>query len=340
MVNNHFRWDFIGLSTDVKPTADTSSKVTDGSTFYCSDNSKLYVWYKDQWYEKTVSGGGGGGTSYSAGDGIDITNNTISVDTDTIQEKLTASTGIALTNNTISVDTDTIQEKLTAGTGIDITNNTISATGGGSITPVQTTGTSTTDVMSQNAVTSMVYADPATLEKIKIGAGTSSSEGANGIEIGHDAGATGNGSISIGYSSASSALNSTAIGRNVTANGQSSTSIGFSSSTKGEGSVAIGDSAFSGSNNNSAGATAIGKNASASQKGSVAVGSYSHSNVQGQMDIGTTQTGYGYNSTNYRLLSGVYDGQNAHDAVTVGQVNSLIDAINAALSTNIPHIGA
>ena len=61
MVNNHFRWDFIGLSTDVKPTADTSSKVTDGSTFYCSDNSKLYIWYKDQWYEKTVSGGGGGG---------------------------------------------------------------------------------------------------------------------------------------------------------------------------------------------------------------------------------------------------------------------------------------
>lgn len=65
MVNNHFRWDFIGLSTDEKPTAETSSKVTDGSTFYCSDNSKLYIWYKDQWYEKTVSGGGGGGADYT-----------------------------------------------------------------------------------------------------------------------------------------------------------------------------------------------------------------------------------------------------------------------------------
>mgnify|MGYP007133747520 CR=1 FL=1 len=61
MVENHFRWDFIGLSTDEKPTAATSPKVADGSTFYCSDNSKLYVWYKNQWYEKTVSGGGGGG---------------------------------------------------------------------------------------------------------------------------------------------------------------------------------------------------------------------------------------------------------------------------------------
>lgn len=46
------RWDFIGLSTDTKPTA-TNSKVTDGSTFYEADTSKLYFWVKDQWYEKT-----------------------------------------------------------------------------------------------------------------------------------------------------------------------------------------------------------------------------------------------------------------------------------------------
>lgn len=46
------RWDFIGLSTDSKPTA-TSNKVVDGSTFYEADTSKLYIWCKDQWYEKT-----------------------------------------------------------------------------------------------------------------------------------------------------------------------------------------------------------------------------------------------------------------------------------------------
>ena len=55
---NHYRWDFIGLSTDVKPTPATSERVVDGSTFYCSDNSKLYVYCKDQWYEKTATGGG------------------------------------------------------------------------------------------------------------------------------------------------------------------------------------------------------------------------------------------------------------------------------------------
>lgn len=56
-----YRWDFIGLSTDTKPTPETNDRVANGSTFYCSDNSTLFVWYKDQWYEKTVSGGGGGG---------------------------------------------------------------------------------------------------------------------------------------------------------------------------------------------------------------------------------------------------------------------------------------
>ena len=76
VTDNHYRWDFIGLSTDQKPTPATSPKVVDGSTFYCSDNSKLYVYCKNQWYEKTATGG----SSYSAGDGITIADNTISVD--------------------------------------------------------------------------------------------------------------------------------------------------------------------------------------------------------------------------------------------------------------------
>lgn len=57
MVETHYRWDFIGLSTDSKPTPATSEKVVDGSTYYTSDDSKLYVWYKDEWYEKTGTGG-------------------------------------------------------------------------------------------------------------------------------------------------------------------------------------------------------------------------------------------------------------------------------------------
>lgn len=59
MVVQHYRWDFYGLSTDSKPDA-TNPKVADGSTYYEADTSKLYVWYKDQWYEKQSTGGGGG----------------------------------------------------------------------------------------------------------------------------------------------------------------------------------------------------------------------------------------------------------------------------------------
>ena len=79
MVAQHYRWDFIGLSTDTKPTPQTSEKVVDGSTFYCSDTSKLYVYCKDNWYERK-SLGGGGGTTYTAGDGIVIDDGEIAVD--------------------------------------------------------------------------------------------------------------------------------------------------------------------------------------------------------------------------------------------------------------------
>lgn len=47
------RWDFLGLSSEDKPTPATSNKVVDGSTFYEVDTSKLYFWTKDNWYEKT-----------------------------------------------------------------------------------------------------------------------------------------------------------------------------------------------------------------------------------------------------------------------------------------------
>ena len=77
MVMQHYRWDFYGLSTQEKPTPEQSEKVVNGSTFYCADTSKLYVFCDGTWYEKTVSGGGGG-SSYTAGDGIDITNDVIS----------------------------------------------------------------------------------------------------------------------------------------------------------------------------------------------------------------------------------------------------------------------
>lgn len=55
---NEYRWDFLGLSTDTKPTPETSENVTNGSTYYEVNTSKLYVYYGTQWYEKASTGGG------------------------------------------------------------------------------------------------------------------------------------------------------------------------------------------------------------------------------------------------------------------------------------------
>lgn len=182
--------------------------------------------------------------------------------------------------------------------------------GGGGPTVVQTTGTSTTNVMSQNATSSMVFADAGTNERVQIGSNASST-GTLGVAIGGGSNAAGAYGVSVGYNTG------------VTLNG-----------------VAIGHDAKGGGVLAHEGAIGIGRNAESLGKGSIALGAYSSSSTKGEMNIGTSSTSYGYNSSNYRLISGVYDGQGAHDVVTVAQVNATIDAINTALSTNIPHIGA
>lgn len=42
------RFDFIGLSSEDKPT----DEAVDGSTFYEVDTSKFYIYYKEEWYEQ------------------------------------------------------------------------------------------------------------------------------------------------------------------------------------------------------------------------------------------------------------------------------------------------
>lgn len=56
--------------------------------------------------------------------------------------------------------------------------------GGSGPTVVQTTGTSTTDVMSQNAVSSMVYADPSSMRNVRIGYDSQVQGGVGQVAIG------------------------------------------------------------------------------------------------------------------------------------------------------------
>lgn len=46
-----YDWNFLGLSTETKPTA--GEKVVDGSTFYECDTSLFYIYYNGEWYQQT-----------------------------------------------------------------------------------------------------------------------------------------------------------------------------------------------------------------------------------------------------------------------------------------------
>lgn len=180
----------------------------------------------------------------------------------------------------------------------------------------QTTGTSTTNVMSQNAVTAELYPQYSAHSKGVIGIGNNSITNYGDSKIGI-------GNVTLGNISAYAvAINGGDSGATVNA-------ISGLGIWAGNGGTVTGHSGV-----------AIGSGASVSASGGVAIGRSSSATLQGEFNIGSSESGYGYNNTNYRLLSGLYDGQTDHDAVTVGQVNSVIDAINTALSTNIPHIGA
>ena len=146
---------------------------------------------------------------------------------------------------------------------------------GGGVTPVQTTGTSTTDVMSQNATTEMVYSDPTTKQMVRIGDSATANTYRN-IAIGYYAQASKNYSIVIGAQSTVSGINSMALGPTCTATNDYSVAIGYNSKTTRNGEVNIGGTA-----------------------------------------------GGGYSGTNYRVLGGVHDGQDIHDAATVAQGNTL-----------------
>lgn len=217
MVTQHYRWDFIGLSSYDKPTPETSEKVVDGSTYYEADTSKLYIFYNDTWYEKTATGGGGGGD----------------------------------------------------------------------ITVVQTTGDSTTDVMSQKAVTDMIApqnSDNAIWINNPKGLNTLPATLSNySVTINPTTSGTGGGGANA----------TSAIAINGTASGHSAISIGV--------------------------------NSSATQRGSIALGRGASATSVGEMNIGTNDTTAGYNSTNYRLLSGVHYPVNAHDAVNKEYVDTYIE---------------
>lgn len=151
---------------------------------------------------------------------------------------------------------------------------------------VQTTGTSTTNVMSQKAVTDMIAprnSDDALWINNPKGSNPFPATLPNySVTINPTTSGTGG----------SGATATSAIAINGTASGHSAISIGI--------------------------------NSSATQRGSIALGRGASATSVGEMNIGTNDMTAGYNSTNYRLLSGVHDAQSDNDAVNLGQLNGRV----------------
>lgn len=199
-------------------------------------------------------------------------------------------------------------------------------TAGSSVTVVQTTGTSQTDVMSQNAVTGSLYTINTYADSpvygVAIGDGAQSTNYGNaawGVAIGRNSKtATNNngvGGISIG--SGNQAFYGITIGRG-------SQVSGTANNTRGAIAIGAGNSYFDGAGAVAEGAIAIGRSSGASQTGAIALGAHSSATHQGEMNIGSTNTTYGYNNSAYRLLTGLYDPQSAHDAATKGYVDNAV----------------
>ena len=337
-------------------------------------------------------------TTYTAGTGLALNGTQFSVDTTAIatqsdltaglatkQDTLTAGTNIQINNNTISA-TDTTYSDFTgtdgtaagtaglvpapattdAGKFLKADGTWDTAGGGSGPTVVQTTGTSTTDVMSQNATTSMVFADPSDCTRVQIGK-TASTQNINGIAIGEqaksigtraivigdktntaDVAGTGASAISIGVNTTcTSSSSGIAIGTRAQSTGESAIAMGCYNEASGRASVAIGgyqtkatgaqavavgSSTTAGTLRTEAladGSTVIGARAQATSEatGAIAIGFGAKATRTGQMDISASS--YGYKGSNYRILTGLYNPEDAHDAATKGYVdNSLLGKAN------------
>lgn len=173
---------------------------------------------------------------------------------------------------------------------------------GGSITPVQSIGTSQTDVMSQWATSKMIYP--------RIGDQYHDIIGIRGDNETPDA-QTGMMSVGLGSSHISRGANGVAIG------------FGATVYAAGEYSIAIGNTAKANGNTR---AVALGNAAEAAKPNSIAIGTNAKTTREGEVNVGADTSGRGYNNTNYRVIGGVHDGQDAHDVATVGQITSLTNS--------------
>lgn len=286
-------------------------------------------------------------TTYTAGTNIQISNQNVISATDTTYTaganvQISANNEISATDTTYSnfVGTDgtaagtagLVPAPATTDAGKFLKADGTWDDAGSPINVVQTTGISTTDVMSQDATTKMLYRDN---NKSDLVVGSSDVQPtADYFFVAHGTLSNSDRGIVIGAGSGHRAV----VGGAGTAN--DSIAIGKSSNVRrGGSSIAIGRDSWvdNRSTDGQACGMAIGSfskvdGGNTAIQNAVALGAYSYATQKGQFDISTANGGagnaLGYNNSQYRLLTGLYDPQNDHDAATKGYVDTAVTPNN------------
>lgn len=249
--------------------------------------------------------------SLTAGSNISITQSDDDLVISATDTTYTAGTGLSLNNAEFSVDTTVIAEKS------DIP-------------------TKTSELVNDGADGSHAFIDTSTFE---------ANSNKQSIRGGYNSGNLSKfGTVSLGDAASATETDAVAIGARAHAYGVGSIAIGSSNSGQGEMpvayqsyGVAIGHTSRAGVGTvgeQSQYSVALGANSAAGGSSdarySVAIGAYSKATKKGQVDISTLNAGasntHGYNNSEYRLLTGLYDPQSAHDAATKGYVDPSTDS--------------
>lgn len=341
------------LSSDITLAASDVSALSDSTKYGASiDTSGTTLTLKDQ-DGNTLDTATTQDTTYSAGANVTISaSNEISA-TDTTYSAFTGTDGVSAgTSGLVPAPATTDAGKFLKSDG---TWDTAGGGGGDSVYSPKTTSNNSEGgavYIGNKDLSQVVQVDPTTTDqnyKYFWALPTGGSPNANSlipkagtlnilghVESGNDYG------VALGYNSELGLYTgaSVALGFQAKAKGNASDgiAIGKNVNVSGEHGIGIGGGNITIASSSS-NCVAIGYAASCYSPSCVALGKGAYPTRQGEVNVGCDNA-TAFNNTNYRVIGGVHDGQDAHDVMTVGQANALIDAINSALNTNIAHIGS